>query len=330
MSSLNPACRLAAPASELSSGWQWTDQRALPVGPASVCLGAEAAGSSNTRQRAARERPHRWVRNHPDVWSYWRFGIFFIFGIWSHSLCVSILFLAALDKSFYYMIWSLCVFSTQGDHTVYGHRGCWTSVWNLWSKRSKVELLLILRRRGQIPLGKVSFHSYTALSFLHSLVYTTFWMAQKHSQNMNQVDSKRSAGHFNKHIISSKIVGAKTLSSKTGESRRESLYSGSSHCTCTLKGELSAFSRSAKLIVNISNFFHTEVTWIWAFSHLKVRTTIWTKVHFFVTLFNLIQLVLVSLFNLEEWTKDFCMKYVCRVIFTHLSCVYLYLKLICL
>lgn len=65
---------LAAPASELSTGRQWADQRALSLGPASVCVGTEAARSSHTGKRAARQCPHRRVCNHPDVWSHWRFG----------------------------------------------------------------------------------------------------------------------------------------------------------------------------------------------------------------------------------------------------------------
>lgn len=55
---LQPLCPVA-PASELSAGRQRADQRALSLGPASVCIGVETARSSHARQRAARQCPNR-------------------------------------------------------------------------------------------------------------------------------------------------------------------------------------------------------------------------------------------------------------------------------
>lgn len=148
---LYPVCCPAAPASELSAGRQWADQRALPLGPASICVSAETARSSHARQWAAWQRPHRWVCYHPDVWSHWRFGIFLL------SCCFQRTFVH-LSSSFGYILYLCLLFFSQGDLTVCAHRGCWTNVWSLWSKRSKVVLSLILRKRGQIHLllGKVS------------------------------------------------------------------------------------------------------------------------------------------------------------------------------
>lgn len=70
---------LAAPSLKFSTGWQWANQRALSLGPASICIGAEIAGSIETRQWAAWQRPHRWFCHYPNVWSHWRFGMFYLY-----------------------------------------------------------------------------------------------------------------------------------------------------------------------------------------------------------------------------------------------------------
>lgn len=85
----------------------------------------------------------------PRRWSCIHTNIYF------HNHYASVLFLVALI--IHSVIYDSCASCfSQGDRTACGHRGCWTSVWSLWSRRFKVVLSLILRRQGRIRL-KVSF-----------------------------------------------------------------------------------------------------------------------------------------------------------------------------